>query len=385
MAGKVMDTNGEACFYDVNGVSYNSDDQLRKILHKHGDYDISGLSKVIDRATWIGLDDSTKRNIRDYVAAKNRPSNIDKNLWAALSSYDKAHIIEQKNILKLKIERPEEVCFNTWSKLNMNTQSAIIDKLHNIRPSGFDSTLWDSLNDLTKKSITDDLHGYKTKNESEKDLKFQNQLFGSFHRIIDDFLHKGLSPRSRWWILRVTSRPRVLTFFFSGVHVIEDPDSGIGAMVLVCALILTIPFSTFSYINAGWLLSLQTAVESCSNKKSYSGESYGQIHDRMISSLSACMYFSLMGLIISSVYYVFKPLPGKEIDHWCRLQGRALILSLFLVTAAAISSLLSLGLYLLEYSSLESIDICFFHANPSYETGITGIVLSFLLALACMW
>ena len=201
MAGKVMDTNGEACFYDVNGVSYNSDDQLRKILHKHGDYDISGLSKVIDRATWIGLDDSTKRNIRDYVAAKNRPSNIDKNLWAALSSYDKAHIIEQKNILKLEIERPEEVCFNTWSKLNMNTQSAIIDKLHNIRPSGFDSTLWDSLNDLTKKSITDDLHGYKTKNESEKDLKFQNQLFGSFNRIIDDFLHKGLSPRSRWWIL----------------------------------------------------------------------------------------------------------------------------------------------------------------------------------------
>ena len=294
-------------------------------------------------------------------------------------------LLPQKNILKLEIERPEEVCFNTWSKLNMNTQSAIIDKLHNIRPSGFDSTLWDSLNDLTKKSITDDLHGYKTKNESEKDLKFQNQLFGSFNRIIDDFLHKGLSPRSRWWILRVTSRSRVLTFFFSGVHVIEDPDSGIGAMVLVCALILTIPFSTFSYINAGWLLSLQTAVESCSNKKSYSGESYGQIHDRMISSLSACMYFSLMGLIISSVYYVFKPLPGKEIDHWCRLQGRALILSLFLVTAAAISSLLSLGLYLLEYSSLESIDICFFHANPSYETGITGIVLSFLLALACMW
>ena len=94
---------------------------------------------------------------------------------------------------------------------------------------------------------------------------------------------------------------------------------------------------------------------------------------------------SLMGLIISSVYYVFKPLPGKKIDHWCRLQGRALILSLFLVTAAAISSLMALGLYLLEYSSLESIDICFFHANPSYETGITGIVLSFILALACMW
>ena len=36
----VMETNAEACFYDVNGVSYNSDDQRRKILHNHGDYDL---------------------------------------------------------------------------------------------------------------------------------------------------------------------------------------------------------------------------------------------------------------------------------------------------------------------------------------------------------
>ena len=250
-----MDTNAEACIYDVNGVSYNSDDQRRKILHKHGDYDISGLSDVIDRATWIVLDESTKRNIRDSVTAKNRPSNIDENLWSALSSYDKAHRIERKNIQKSEIERPEQVCANILSKLNINIQSAIVDKLHNIRPSGFDSTLWESLNDLTKKSITDDLHGHKTKNEIEKGLKFKGQLFGSFNRIIDDYLYNRLSPKSRWWILRLISRPRVLTFFFGGFHVIEDPDSGIGAMVLVCALILTIPFSTFSYINAGLLLS----------------------------------------------------------------------------------------------------------------------------------
>ena len=33
-------------------------------------------------------------------------------------------------------------------------------------------------------------------------------------------------------------------------------------------------------------------MESCPNYKSYSGESYGQLHNRIISSLSACMYFS---------------------------------------------------------------------------------------------
>ena len=95
-----MDTNAEACIYDVNGVSYNSDDQRRKILHKHGDYDL-----VIFQMLSIG---STKRNIRDSVTAKNRPSNIDENLWSALSSYDKAHRIERKIFRNRKLSGPNK-------------------------------------------------------------------------------------------------------------------------------------------------------------------------------------------------------------------------------------------------------------------------------------
>ena len=385
MVVAITEADLEVCLGNVKGNLHPADDQQARHSHKHTNYDHHGISNVIDRATWISLDQQTKNNIRDYVDAKNPPNSVDKHLWAELSPDDKAHVIEKKSTQKSTLERPEEICDNTWSKLNINTKIAIIDKLHNLRPPGFDSTLWMSLSDLTKKSITDDLYGHTVKSQSEKTLKLQSHFFGCITSKIDTYLYNHLSTTHRWWLLRVTSRSRVLTFFFSGIHVIEDPDSGIGAMVLVCALILTIPFSTFSYLNAEWLSSLETAVNSCSNQRSYSGESYGQIHDRMISSLSACMYFSLMGLIISSVYYVFKPLPGKEIDHWCRLQGRVLMLSLFMVTAAAISSLMSLGLYLLEYSSLQPIDICSFHANPSFETGIIGIVLSFVIAVACMW
>ena len=389
MTNNIIDVDKEFCCIDddshPSGNPQHLNSQGVKIPHQHTDYDTYGISDVIDRATWVMLDEQTRNNIRVYATAKNRPSSIDKNLWDELSSNDRAHVIEKKNIMKSEIERPEEICASTWSKLNINTKSAIVDKLHNLRPPGFDSTLWKSLSDLTRKSITDDLYGHDANIDSEKNPKLSHQIFRFINKRIDNCFRQDLSSTYRWWLLRLTTHSRVVTFFFSGVHVIEDPDAGIGAMVLVCALILTIPFGTFSYVNPQFLSNLSTALLACPDEKSYSGESYGQIHDRMTASLSACMYFSLMGLIISSVYYVFKPLPGKGIDRWCRLQGRILMLSLFIVTAAAISSLMSLGLYLLEYSSQESIDICTFHANPSYETGIAGIVLSFVIALACMW
>lgn len=353
--------------------------------HRLSDYDEIGISDVIDKAIWVQLGERTKNNIRNFVAAKNRPNTIDSELWAELDSEDKAIIIQKNYGRTAELERPEEINSDTWDRLNNNTRKAIIGRLYILRPPGFDAVLWENISDLAKKCITDDLCETKHLDVSEKLDMFKRQSLGFINGKIDNFINNETSSAARWWLLRMTVNSRVLTFFFSEVHVIEDPDAGIGAMVLVCALILTIPFSAFSFINDSFLSALKSAIEACPNQKSHSGESFDFIHHRMNISLTACMYFSMMGLIISSVYYVFKPLPGKEIDRWCRCQGRVLIMSLFCVTGAAIAALMTLGLYLIEYSLVRLDESCTYSVDALYFPGIAGLAVSFFIALACMW
>ena len=356
------------------------------------DYEKYGISDVIDLAIWEALDGPTQGNIRAYVLHKARPEGIDSDLWAELSPEDKSKILRCK-IIKMEIEQPDEIDPATWVKLNISTQSAIISKMFNMRPPGFDVNLWDGLNDLTKRHITDDLRNHKCNTKSMREVEYKTACrFLPWH--LYEFITREVTKRwkaaekknsYRWWMQRLTLNSRVLTFFFSGVHVIEDPDSGIGAMVLVCALILTIPFGVFSFINDSWFTSLRNALSNCSSGLSYSHQTYGVIHSSITKSLSACVYFSMMGLIISSVYYVFKPLPGKEMDRWCRSQGRVLIACLFSCTACSVAGLMALGLYLLEYSAIQFADVCTYDVNKLYVPGIIGLVVSFGVSIMCMW
>ena len=385
--GTDMDIEGQA-LYDLTTISQRAnsvEDEKSQKSHKFSDFNEVGISDVIDKAIWLQLGERTKNNIRKFVEAKNRPCTIDSDLWAELDSEDKAIIIQKNNGQKNELERPEEINGSTWERLNDTTRKAIVDRLYILRPPGFDSTLWDGMSDMTKKCIADDLFDTLEVAESKKKEIYRRQSLGFINGRIDNYVNNEASSTARWWLLRMTVRSRVVTFFFSGVHVIEDPDAGIGAMVLVCALILTIPFGVLSFINDTYLTNLKAAIEGCSHMTSQSGESFHLVRNRINISLSACMYFSMMGLIISSVYYVFKPLPGKEIDRWCRLQGRILIMSLFLVTGAATSALMTLGLYLLEYSLTLFSDTCTYSVGPLYYPGIAGLASSFALAVACMW
>ena len=356
-------------------------------------YERDGCSDVIDREIWNHINELTQSNIKIIVKKKIRPDGIDSDLWTELSPADKDDIIRNACRSGAELDQPEEIDIATWKKLTPSTRSAIMDKMYTLRPKGFDSCLWDSLNDVTKQHITNDIRSYSRRSIPEKKAEYISNSRGwiswGLYRWVtrEPYSREKLSQKSfmRWWIQRLTINSRVLTFFFSDAHVIEDPDAGIGAMVFVCALILTIPFSLFTFLTGQFFVNLQTNIDACDGSVSFFNESYATVHARMTTSLSVCIFFSMMGLIVSSIYFVFKPLPGKEMDRWCRSQGRVLIASLFLVTSLSIAGLMALGIYFFKYVTVLDHDVCVDGSKTFFLPGIAGLVIAFVVALMCMW
>jgi predicted Fe-S protein YdhL (DUF1289 family) len=229
-----------------------------EIEESHDDltsFETDGCSDVIDRDIWNHISEQTQTNIKEVIKKKIRPDGIDVDLWAELSLVDKDDIIQNAGKTEIEFDQPEEIDITTWKKLTPSTRNAIMDKMYTLRPKGFDPSLWDSLNDVTKQHITNDIRSYGRRSLSEKKAEFIASSkgwisWGLYRWMTREPYSREKLPLKRfvrWWIQRLSINSRVLTFFFSDAHVIEDPDSGIGAMVLVCALILTIPFSMFSF------------------------------------------------------------------------------------------------------------------------------------------
>lgn len=381
----------------LTGISMLNTAEIEETHDDLTSFDTDGCCDVIDREIWNHLTERTQSNIKQIVKKKIRPDGIDIDLWAELSSEDKDDIIENAGKHGTELDQPEEIDITTWKKLTPSTRNAIMDKMYTLRPKGFDPSLWDSLNDVTKQHITNDIRLYARRSVAEIKEEYLSSSKGWISGWVswrlyrwmtrEPFSREKLPQKSfvRWWIQRLTINSRVLTFFLSDTHVIEDPDAGIGAMVLVCALILTIPFSLFSFLNESYFSGLQTNIGSCVGMVSHSNETYGTVHARITTSLSVCMFFSMMGLIISSVYFVFKPLPGKEMARWCRSQGRVLIASLFLVTSLSIAGLMALGVYFLKYVTVLDNDVCVKSQASYFVPGIAGLVIAFFMSLVCMW
>jgi hypothetical protein len=189
-----------------------------------------------------------------------------------------------------------------------------------------------------------------------------------------------------WWRKRLTVNSRVWSFFFGKSHMMEDPDAAISAMTLVCALTLTIPFSIMSYMNGTFFTDLKATLSNCpAGIGSSAKDSYDTVFRSMQQALWACVMCSIMGLTLSSVYYVFQPLPGKDLDGWCRNQGRVLFTSLIIVTMCAIVALLVLSSYLFTYYTVPTDDVCTYTAEYLFNPGAICLILTFVIAMWCMW
>jgi hypothetical protein len=223
--------------------------------------DTPGLSEVVDLGLWNLLDERSKNMLRDSALSNQRPQGIEKDFWDTLDERVRTDIIfclsKDKQIrCNVKAERPEEVDPQIWQDIDMETQKKIVNQLYAIRPPGFDPELWENMNERNRQRIAYD---QKIANDAKKEVGCLPAWF------IKEVVPTGKrSKRSYllWWLQRITYKSRVVSFFIYGNHyVMEEPDAGMSAMALVCALILTIPFGIFSILNDGFFTAIREAIE----------------------------------------------------------------------------------------------------------------------------
>mmetsp|Transcript_16078 Transcript_16078/g.15429 ORF Transcript_16078/g.15429 Transcript_16078/m.15429 type:complete len:361 (-) Transcript_16078:151-1233(-) len=325
-----------------------------KIDYENYCKDNADISEVIDFEIWDALDEETRNKVK---AIKLRPQGIEKYYWDILEGSVKANIIDslkRKNVIDVKLGSPEKVVGQSYAT----------------RPRGFDPELGESM-----KSIRHD-----QKSPVCLPLWFIEEVVPTNNRSKRWYL--------KWWLQRITYKSRVVNFFVPGNnHIIEEPDAGISAMALVCALILTIPFGIFGSLTDGFFASVREAIEKCPGNppQTITGWTYPDMYLRTMQSFSTSLYCSMMGIIVTSIYYIFKPLPGKDMRKWCLSQGRVLLVLMFLVTTASLSGLMAIGFYLLYFSAGEYKDLCTYDVSYLYYPGLIGLVICFILSLICMW
>jgi hypothetical protein len=212
------------------------------------------ISEVIDFEIWEALDGETRNKVK---AVKLRPQGIEKDFWDILEESVKSNIIDslkRKKVIDVKLERPEEVDPQIWKDVYLATQKKIVGQLYAIRPQGFDPELWESMNERDRQHIRHD----------QKMINDESPVWLPDWFIEEVVPTKNRSKRSylKWWLQRITYKSRVVNFFVVGNnYIIEEPDAGISAMALVCALILTIPFSIFGSLNDNFFASVREAIE----------------------------------------------------------------------------------------------------------------------------
>lgn len=273
----------------------------------------------------------------------------------------------------------------------------------------FDDELWNLLSDDAKVRVAQDIRQNAHKNiqfvESTRAeyeqckhqlnpvsrflWRMRLSLIAAFH--VPPEYKKGYKSKSlyaRWWLQRLTVKSRVVKFFnIAGDHVIDDPDSAMSAMALICALVVTIPFGVFALVNDDFLTRLKATVESCPDGMAYGGKTYKNIYFGFVGSPCLTLYSAIMGLIIASIYFIFKPTKGKDIERWSRKQGRFMMMIGFSVSVIAVIGLLLCGFYIYSFYSVEMALICTQEGSADwiYIPGVSACYLILALSVFAMW
>ena len=93
-------------------------------------------------------------------------------------------------------------------------------------------------------------------------------------------------------------------------------------MVLVCALVLTVPFGFFQYFNKEFFEDMKEDIDRC--HANYSEEDfyfdYNHETTETLNNVITCIMSSLCALIMAVLYYLFKPDPF-EMEVFMRRNG----------------------------------------------------------------
>lgn len=173
-------------------------------------------------------------------------------------------------------------------------------------------------------------------------------------------------------------KSRVIRFFHGDGG--TDPEPAINAMALICALVLSVPYSVLMTIDSNFLESLKAAFEQCEINN------FDTAHRLFLENCSGAIYSCIIGLSMASLYYMFKP-QKSELISWMRVKGKVLVCLILICTITAIVTAMNLaGLLIPYYSTI--LDEEYFCDQTTAEYWLTGSVflgIGTILAIGLMW
>ena len=167
-------------------------------------------------------------------------------------------------------------------------------------------------------------------------------------------------------------------------------DTGVNAFALLNALVLTIPYGCVMNLNGEFFDELYAAWQLCeANEVNQATVMSGEAayHNNIIMYLSVANYGSICGLIMATLYYVFKPTDSTGLTRWSKKKIRILVMSIFICTVAAIFGIMLAWASIIQVYSRRASEYC--ELNPAAESmwrsGTAAIVLSLFLGFYFMW
>jgi hypothetical protein len=163
-------------------------------------------------------------------------------------------------------------------------------------------------------------------------------------------------------------------------------DSKVSSMAVTSALVLTIPFGLFQALGNNFWSELRRAIDNCGHSNDIA--SIDNIKKNLLNNLNGALAASIIGILLSTFYYLLKPSSARSMTLLMKKKIRILVLVLFLTNFSAMVCAINLAygfnqFYLVEYDT----DLCKNGFNDNGR-GVTMIIFTgvgFLVCIAFMW
>ena len=239
----------------------------------------------------------------------------------------------------------EHVSAELWSILNIDLKRLILAEESKITiPEGISEKLWEALTEGSKKEILACIRS-----------------------------NQGRLKSTSCWGKRNSSS--VYSFFTDFESNDFDFEGAINAMSLICALILTIPFSVADSFDTSFFESLYDQMQSCDTTSTWGKNPKGQYtfyYNKIRDYLGASLYTALNALCFATCYYVFKPRSLISLPKLSKIKLRILLFMIFFCTVLTV--IFSFNLFLIMLNSM-IIDNNSCGNNESLSETFTGIFI----------
>lgn len=252
-------------------------------------------------------------------------------------------------------ERPEEqINLDAWNYLSsdIGLQQKVAQKALEASspPKGFDAEVWKLLSWADKKAIL-----------SLQPKKISPTIFG--YDIKDS---------------------NVLLFFADVTGDNFNFDAGVNSMALICALILTIPFGLMGTLDQDHWSAVSDQIADCPGG-SLRGYSFEDFFYETMNNIVCVIYSAMSGLVLSTLYYVFKPKDDMNMPKWKIIKQRLLIFLLFVSTITSVVGLLNATTDFLTLFTVAEVAFCKPPLSRVWPFGVGFVTFAFVLGMILMW